>query len=117
MLSTEAATTACNFIKKEALEQVFSCECCEISKNIFFTEHLRATASVSSESCLLFWMPNTACSYKKMCIYKYRLSSQKNVLQIKLPNKNLKGLLFFVMFFLRGLIYKSRMKGRGCKAT
>ena len=52
-----------------------------------------------------------------MCIYKYRLSSQKNVLQIKLPNKNLKSLLFFVIFFLRGLIYKGRMKGRGCKAT
>ena len=36
---------ACNFIKKEALVQVFSCEFCEISKNTFFTEHLWATAS------------------------------------------------------------------------
>ena len=35
-----------NFIKKEALEQVFSCEFCEISQNIFFTEHLKETASV-----------------------------------------------------------------------
>ena len=34
-----------NFIKKEILEQVFSCEFCEISKNLFFTEHLCATAS------------------------------------------------------------------------
>ena len=32
---------ACNFIKKEALPQVFSCEFCEISNNTFFTEHLR----------------------------------------------------------------------------
>ena len=32
----------CNFIKKETLAQVFSFE---ISKNTFFTEHLRATAS------------------------------------------------------------------------
>ena len=31
---------ACNFIKKETLAQVFSYEFCEISKNIFFTEHL-----------------------------------------------------------------------------
>ena len=31
---------ACNFIKKETLAQVVSCEFCEISKNIFFTEHL-----------------------------------------------------------------------------
>ena len=32
---------ACNFIKKETLAQVFSCEFCEISKNTFLTEHLR----------------------------------------------------------------------------
>ena len=32
-------------IKKQALAQMFSCEFCKISKNTFFTEHLRATAS------------------------------------------------------------------------
>ena len=32
---------ACNFIKKESLAHVFSCEFCEITKNTFFTEHLR----------------------------------------------------------------------------
>ena len=32
--------SSCNFIKKETKTQVFSCEFCEISKNIFFTEHL-----------------------------------------------------------------------------
>ena len=36
---------ACNFIKKETLVQVFFCEFCGISKNTFFTEHLRVTAS------------------------------------------------------------------------
>ena len=30
-----------NFIKKETLAQVFSCEFCEIAKNAFLTEHLR----------------------------------------------------------------------------
>ena len=30
-----------NIIKKESLVQVFCCEFCEISKNTFFTEHLR----------------------------------------------------------------------------
>ena len=35
----------CNFIKKEALAQVFSCEFCKIFKNTFFTEQLRVTAS------------------------------------------------------------------------
>ena len=34
-----------NFIKKETLAQGFFCEFCEISKNIFFTEHLWTTAS------------------------------------------------------------------------
>ena len=36
---------ACNFIKRENLEQVFSCEFCEAFKNSFFTEHLRTAAS------------------------------------------------------------------------
>ena len=31
--------------KRETLAQVFYCEFCEISKNIFLTEHLRTTAS------------------------------------------------------------------------
>ena len=38
---------AFNFIKKESLTQVFSCEFSEISKNTFFTNHLWATASES----------------------------------------------------------------------
>ena len=37
---------ACNFIKKEALAQVLSCEFCEISKNNFFTEHVWTAAFV-----------------------------------------------------------------------
>ena len=38
---------ACNFIKRETLAQVFSCEFCEIFKNTFFTGHLRTTVSAS----------------------------------------------------------------------
>ena len=65
LLSSKAATrgvlqkkvfleicAACNFIKQEALAQVFSCEFCKISKNTFFTEHLWKTASV------LCWLKN-----------------------------------------------------------
>ena len=44
----KVAGAACNFIKKETLTQVFSCEFCEISKNTFFKEHLRMTASTMS---------------------------------------------------------------------
>ena len=36
---------AWNFIKKESLAQVYSCEFCKISKNTFFTEDLWTTAS------------------------------------------------------------------------
>ena len=36
---------AYNFIKKETLVQVFSCEFCEISINTFSTEHLQKTTS------------------------------------------------------------------------
>ena len=36
---------ACNFVKKETLAQVFSCEFCEISKNTFFHRTPLAAAS------------------------------------------------------------------------
>ena len=36
---------SCNFIKKETLAQLFSCQFCEIFKNTIFTEHVRGTAS------------------------------------------------------------------------
>ena len=36
-----------NFIKKETLTQVFSCEFCEILKSTFLIEHLPTTASIS----------------------------------------------------------------------
>ena len=45
---------ASNFIKKETLTQVFSCEFCQISKNTFFTEHLRATASATAIALFFF---------------------------------------------------------------
>ena len=34
----------CNFVKKETLAQVLSCEFCKVTKNTFFTEPLPATA-------------------------------------------------------------------------
>ena len=40
----------CNFIKQEALAQVFSCEFCEIFKNIISADHIRATASEEVEN-------------------------------------------------------------------
>ena len=43
-----------NFIKKETLAQVFSCEFWEILKGTFFTEDLRVTASKE----FLYFMSN-----------------------------------------------------------
>ena len=39
----------CNFIKKEALAEGFSCEFYQICKKAFFTQHLRVTASVLAD--------------------------------------------------------------------
>ena len=35
-----AGLQSCNFVKKETLAQMFSCEFCKISKNTFFKEHV-----------------------------------------------------------------------------
>ena len=45
----------CNFIKKEILALVYSCELCEISKNTFSTEHLWMTA-FEVINLLIFWI-------------------------------------------------------------
>ena len=47
---------ACNFIKKESLAQMFSCEFCEISKNTFFyrTPPVAASKTRTKELCFGF---------------------------------------------------------------
>ena len=49
----KVAGGACNFIKKEAVAQLFSCEFCEICKNLFFTEHPWMTASYQTRLKIL----------------------------------------------------------------
>ena len=49
---------ACNFIKKETLKQVFSCDFCEIFKNTFWYRiPLVATSDSGSESKLVYHNP------------------------------------------------------------
>ena len=62
----------CNFIKKETLAQVFSCQFCEISKNIFFTEDLRVTSSVYTS------MTNNIQSSAKRRLHTKCLESYQN---------------------------------------
>ena len=52
----KVADQVCNFIKKEPLAQVLSCEFSQISKNIFFTEHLRAIQLCSNTSFLSYFL-------------------------------------------------------------
>ena len=58
MLTVEAVIWRCsekalNLIKKETLEQVFSCECCETSKNTFSYRASPVPASVTYDNAAL----------------------------------------------------------------
>ena len=68
----------CNFIKKETLAQVFSREFYEISKNTFFTVHVRATASVwiyIKFTSAKFWNLRTAASDYSFVLVIYLFSA------------------------------------------
>ena len=60
---------ASNFIKKETVAQVFSCEFCEIFKNAFFTEHLWTTASI------IIWIFTVIC----LVIVSTRFLAQRRI--------------------------------------
>ena len=53
ILEISRNSQVCNFIKKEVLAQVFSCEFCAISKKTFLHRTPLVTASVVSEVLLL----------------------------------------------------------------
>ena len=46
---------------------MFSCEFCEISKNIFFTEHLLATASINITTLVKFFLFSYTCYVQLTC--------------------------------------------------
>ena len=54
---------ACNFIKKEILAQVFSCEFCEIFKNTFLTERRVAASSKN----ISYWKATVKNSFNMNC--------------------------------------------------
>ena len=49
LLFNKITNLVCNFIKKETLAQLFSCEFRAICKNTLSTEHLMTTASLSCQ--------------------------------------------------------------------
>ena len=56
---------SCNFIKKR-LAQVFSCEFCEISKNTFFTEPLRTTASICTQANIILAISSRSSRFRSV---------------------------------------------------
>ena len=54
LLTGGVQASACNFIKRDTLAQLFSYEFCEISKSTFFTEYLWTTTSVQKTSIQVF---------------------------------------------------------------
>ena len=64
----------CKFIRKETLAQTFSYEFCKISKNTFFTEHLRMTApNIVKAAETVLWL--------MFQILKYWLTSWRHYLK------------------------------------
>ena len=64
-----------NFIKKETLVQAFSYEFCEISKNTFFTEHLRLTIPEVIRN-LMNQIPYAVSKKKKKLTFEKRPQSE-----------------------------------------
>ena len=69
---------------------MYSCEFCEISKNIFFTEHLWVTASEELNTFLIYFYQqhtNAQQTYNKMAKHTQTLffSAEKETITLVLP--------------------------------
>ena len=94
-------TWACNFIDKETLANVFSCEFCEIFRNTCVTEHLWTTASALLLINLIRWINPTTSSLfistesklkkKRSRRLVWRSSISTKVLVTVFEEKQLKG--------------------------
>ena len=95
----KVAGGSCNFIKKETLAQVFSCEFFEISKNTFFTEHVWATAfwCFANVLWIALWIIFTNLLHAFISIYNWNDKSEN------FTSKNLKYLGKKILKFLHGL--------------
>ena len=71
--STFDCMKLCDFIKKETLPQVLSCEFCEISKNTFFTGHLWPT---------VFWTKNISTCYLTKASFIWLILAQLDIFNI-----------------------------------
>ena len=103
-----------SLIKKETLAEVFCCEFCKISKNIFFKEHLWRTASKLGDHLQekSFAAPLTVsetwtrkyfyCSYNTECIFDGSKDIPITIKKIcKSKDINSKSKLCKICFFLQ----------------
>ena len=74
--------SACNFMKKETLAQVFSYEFCQISQNTFFIEHLRTTASATHPEAIV-----QGCTVKKDALENFAKFTGKHLCWVLFLNK------------------------------
>ena len=67
LIKLQASASACNFIKKETLAHVFSCEFCEISKNTFSYRTPPVAASVFTRWCTKLYIiqQSVPCLFQK----------------------------------------------------
>ena len=88
-----------NFIKKESLAQVFSCEVCEISKNTFFYRTPSVAASELSYKKLLDKANSSTMNVKRprsLCVEIYKtinnlnLSFMKQIFELRETNRNVR---------------------------
>ena len=73
-LNISQSPDACNFIKKETLTQVFSCEFCEIFRNTFF--YRTPLVAASDLSHILWWLS----WYYNFCFSLFRSTMSGNAL-------------------------------------
>ena len=72
---------ACNFIKKETLVQVFSCEFCEISKNTFFYRTpLVAASAMKIIFCMVKLWKDAKNGVQENCCWS--ISFSKNLIHL-----------------------------------
>ena len=72
LIELQASASACNFIKKETLVQVFSCEICEIFKKTFF---YRAPPVAASETSMVDFFAKIVNGVNLLPIYLFRKKS------------------------------------------
>ena len=88
----EVFTKACNCIKKSLWHTCFSREFCEISKNIFFIEHLLTAASVVIWICVFskFDLIGFSYSVNWICVLDLCIFSHQKTMSNHFQNKILK---------------------------